>query len=103
MPEFKHQHGDKVWIEKSSHPVTIAGRTEFASGKENRYYVTSESQIPGKDGAEDWINEGALTTEAPPPPVVEAAEDGSADTNAEAVAKPGASEMPKAPDKKRKR
>lgn len=58
---FKFEGNQKVWLIGSDHPVTIFGRTEFFNGKMPRYYVVSETAIPGKNMAEDWVNEDKLT------------------------------------------
>lgn len=62
---FKFEGNQKVFISKNGHPVTVLGRTEFFNGKQARYYVQSETAIPGKNIAEDWINEDQLTNIAP--------------------------------------
>ncbi len=65
MAHFKFELGATAYIAANAHEVTIAGRTEFAGGKQNRYYVTSPEAIPGKNHGEDWINESALVAEKP--------------------------------------
>jgi len=60
MP-FRYEGNQKVFIIKNGHPVTILGRSEFFTGKQNRYYIRSETAIPGKNINEDWINEDQLT------------------------------------------
>lgn len=73
---FKFEGNQIVWIADNGHKVTIIARTEFFTGKQPRYCVQSETAIPGKNVAEDWINEDKLTVvdpniivPAPPAPV----------------------------------
>lgn len=72
MP-FKFEMGQQVWLAANGHPVTVAGRTEFMGDRQNRYYVTSDTAIPGKNVGEDWINEGGLTNVEPKKPEPEEA------------------------------
>ena len=58
---FKFKGNQDVFILKNDHPVKILGRTEFFNGKQPRYYVKSDSVIPGKSANEEWINEDHLT------------------------------------------
>jgi hypothetical protein len=62
---FQYEGNQQVWIAKNGHPVIILGRTEFFNGREPRYYVRSDTAIPGKNINEDWINESQLTSIAP--------------------------------------
>lgn len=65
MAKFKYELEQLVFIASNGHPVAIKGRTEFVGAKQNRYYVTSDDAIPGKNHAEDWINESDLTDVEP--------------------------------------
>lgn len=58
---FRYEGNQKVWIRSNGHAVTVLGRSEFYTGKQNRYYIRSETAIPGKNNNEDWINEDQLT------------------------------------------
>lgn len=62
---FKFEGGQTVYIAENNHPVKVIARTEFFSDKQPRYCVQSETAIPGKNVAEDWINEDKLTDIAP--------------------------------------
>ena len=68
---MKYELGQTLYTVKGQ-AVKIEGRTEFNNGREPRYYITSETAFPGKNVGEDWCNESALTTEAPPEPEAEA-------------------------------
>lgn len=68
---FKFEGKQTLYIAENGHEVTVIARTEFFNGKQPRYCVQSETAIPGKNVAEDWINEDKLTDVAPVAPVVE--------------------------------
>lgn len=79
---FKFNGNQKVWLLGSNHPVTIFGRTEFFTGKAPRYYVQSETHIPGSNMAEAWVNEDALTDVEPVVEVEEKVEETTAPLSA---------------------
>lgn len=58
---MKFDGNQKVFLISSNHPVTIFGRTEFFNGKQPRYYIVSQTSIPGKNLNEDWVNEDQLS------------------------------------------